>query len=159
MINSYGPFQVTNVALDDINKNTRLTTEFKKYKSMDDLQSLEDHVFLVVLFAYNNWERLSMLLHSDGSLSKFNDYFKDYQTDADKKRKLRLFISGLTACMHHHPPDSWKAVRNYLKSTEKLDNIHYECASNYAGKQLRKYYQSSVEAYLIMKVYHELFPD
>ncbi len=159
VINSYGPFQITNVAIDDIKANNRLTKEFKKYKSMDDLQSLEDHIFLAAIFAYNNWERLSILLHSDGNLSKFNNYFKDYKTDADKKRKLRLFISGLTACMHHHPPNSWKSVRNYLKSTEKLDNIHLGCIDKYAGKQLRKYYQSSVEAYLIMKVYHELFPD
>jgi hypothetical protein len=159
VINSYGPFQITNVAIEDINANNRLTNDFKKYKSMNDLQSLEDHIFLAALFAYNNWERLSILLHSDGNLSKFNDYFKDYKTVDDKKRKLRLFISGFTACMHHHPPNSWKAVRNYLKSTEKLDNIHYECVDKYGGKQLRKYYQSSVEAYLIMKVYHELFPD
>ena len=159
VINSYGPFQITNIAIADIQANKRLKDDFKKYKSMDDLQSIEDHILLATLFAYNNWERLSMLLHSDGNLSKFNDYFKDYKTDADKKRKLRLFISGFTACMHHHPPNSWKAIRNYLKATKKLDKIHYECNNEYNGKQLRKYYQSSVEAYLIMKVYHSLFPE
>ncbi len=159
VINSYGPFQITNVAIADINANNRLTNDFKKYKSINELQSIEDHIFIATLFAYNNWERLSMLLNSDGTLSKFNDYFKDYKTDAEKKRKLRLFISGFTACMHHHPPNSWKTIRAYLKATKKLDNAHYECINKHGGKQLRKYYRSSVEAYLIMKVYHNLFSD
>lgn len=158
VINSYGPFQITPVAIADIKANDRLIDDFKIYKSMDDLEGIDDHINAATIFAYNNWERLSILLKHDGSLEKFNNYFKGYKKDKEKKRKLRILISGLTACMHHNPPKSWKVVRNYLKGTDSLKNMHYECIKKYGGKQLRKYYKSSVEAYLIMKVYHKLFP-
>jgi len=158
-INSYGPFQITSMAVADIQANNRLTSDFKLYKSMDNLKTIEDHILLATLFAYSNWERLSYLLSSDGNLERFNDYFKDYAKDEQKTRTLRLFISGMTACMHHDPPATWKMVRNYLKEAETLDKIHYECIAQQGGKQLRKYYKSSVEAYLIMKVYHELMGE
>lgn len=158
VINSYGPFQITPVAIADIKANDRLIDDFKIYKSMDDLETIDDHISAATIFAYNNWERLSILLKHDGTLEKFNNYFADYKNDKEKKRKLRIIISGLTACMHHNPPKSWKIARNYLKGTDSLKNMHYECIKNHGGKQLRKYYKSSVEAYLIMKVYHKLFP-
>lgn len=158
-INSYGPFQITGVAVADIQANTRLTNSFKLYKNMGDLKTVEDHILLATLFAYNNWERLSYLMSLDGSLTTFNEYFKDYSKDEQKTRILRLFISGMTACMHHDPPATWKVIRNYLKEAKTLDKLHYECISEQGGKQLRKYYKSSVEAYLIMKVYHELLGE
>ncbi|MDF1551102.1 MAG: hypothetical protein P1P88_24990 [Bacteroidales bacterium] len=158
-INSYGPFQITGVAVADIQANTRLINSFKLFKNMGELKTVDDHILLATIFAYDNWERLSYLISLDGSLATFNDYFKDYTKDEQKTRILRLFISGMTACMHHDPPATWKVIRNYLKEAETLDKLHYECISEQGGKQLRKYYKSSVEAYLIMKVYHELLGE
>jgi hypothetical protein len=158
-VHSYGPFQLTGMAVADIQANIRLTNAFKKFKTMDDLITIEDHILVTGIFAYNNWERLSFLLNQDGTLLKFNEWFKDYSSNVQKERKLRIFISGITACMHHDPPETWKMFREYLKSIDNFDKIHYECIAQYGNKQLRKYYTSSVEAYLIMPVYIELFRD
>lgn len=156
LILSYGPFQITPVAIADIQLNNRLSDDFKKYQSFDDLEKLEDHVALATLFAYNNWERLSYLLQSDSTIHKFNNYFADADENDDKKRQLQIFVAGMTACMHHHPPNTNKMIRDWINVNEDLSRIHYECIAQKGNKQLQKYYRSSAEAFLLMKVYHIL---
>ncbi|MEA2041854.1 MAG: hypothetical protein U9N85_04800 [Bacteroidota bacterium] len=155
-INSFGPFQLTSIALDDINTNARLSDKFKRFASLSDLKTIDHHNEAAVFFAYDNWERLSYQLKSDSTIYKFNTFFKGIENNLEKKRKLQIFISGMTACLHHHPPNSRKMIRKYLSETDDLNKLHYECIKQKGNKQLRKYYQSSVEAFLIMKVYHKL---
>jgi hypothetical protein len=153
---SYGPYQLTPIALEDIQTNHRLTKAFKKYKNFDSLKSIEDHVAVSAIFAYNNWERLSYLLQSDSTIHKFNAYFSDNTDDAEKKRKLQILTAGITACMHHHPPATNAMLRAFLNETDDLSRIHYECIKTKGNRQLQKYYRSSAEAFLLMKVYHLL---
>jgi len=147
---SYGPFQLTFIALEDVHVNNRLSSVFKIFNSFNDLRTIDDHILATVIFAYNNWERLSFLLQADGTIQKFNSYFSDYSTDKDKTRKLKIFIAGMTACMHHHPPNTFKMLRAYFSETDDLSYIHYKCIKDKGSRQLKKYYKSSVEAYLIM---------
>lgn len=156
LVHSFGPFQFTPIAIKDINANTRLNDKMQIYKEMSELKSLDDHAQLAAIFAYNNWERLSYYLKLDGTLETFNNYFKDYKTDGEKKRKLRILIAGMTAAMHHQPPKAYRMMRNYLKETTDLEKIHHDLIETQGNKQLRKYYRSAAEAYLILKVYHKL---
>jgi hypothetical protein len=153
---SYGPYQLTPIAFEDIQANHRLTKAFKKYENFDALKNIKDHVAVSAIFAYNNWERLSYLLQSDSTIHKLNEYFTDSSGDAEKNRKLQIFTAGITACMHHHPPKTNAMVRAYLNKTDDLSNIHYDCIETEGSRQLQKYYRSSAEAFLLMKVYHLL---
>ena len=156
-VNSFGPFQFTNIALSDILKNTRLVKEFKLFEDMSALKGVEDHALAAAFFAYDNWERLSYVLNSAGLLDDFNSYFEDYNSDEDKKRQLRIFIAGVTACMHHHPPNTFLIVKNYLKKVgSNLDALYYEMMAESGNSQLQKYYRSSAEAYLMLKLYGAL---
>ena len=158
-INSYGPYQLTPIAVADIKANNRLANSFKRYNSMNDLDSIQDHIIAASFFAYDNWERLSYQLQADSSISKFNTYFKNSKTEADKKRKLQIFISGMTACMHHQPSVGRRIIRDYLSETDSLTKLHYDCIQKKGNKQLKKYYRSSTDAFLIMKVYHEFIEE
>ncbi|MCP4443692.1 MAG: hypothetical protein GY810_32710 [Aureispira sp.] len=156
-VNSFGPFQMTNIAVKDVYQNSRLIDEFKRFETVNDLESIHDHVWVATAFAYNNWERLSYTLQADSTIQKFIDYFSDWEEDATKSRQLRIFITGVTACMHHHPPKTRKIVRAYFKIEDNFETIHYQMIQNGGNAQLLKYYYSSAEAYLIMKIYHKLF--
>jgi hypothetical protein len=148
---SYGPFQLTSIALEDVHVNNRLSSVFKIFNSFNDLRTIDDHILATVIFAYNNWERLSFLIQADGTIQKFNSYFSDYSTDKDKTRKLKIFITGMTACMHHHPPNTFQMLRSFLKETDDLTQIHIHCIEERASPQLKKYYRSSVEATLMLQ--------
>lgn len=156
-VNSFGPFQMTNIAIADVKQNTRLIDEFSRFKTVNDLETINDHVWAATAFAYNNWERLSYTLQSDNTIEKFIAYFENWEEDANKKRALRIFITGVTACMHHHPPKTRKILRDYLKENDTFENIHYQMIQQGGNAQLLKYYYSSAKAYLIMKIYHKLF--
>ncbi len=163
---SFGPFQLTQVALDDLRANRRLGDGFIVYGDMQELATLEDHAWAAALFAYNNWERLSYFMQSYGGLDHFNRYFATADQNPTKRRSLRIFIAGISACMHHQPIPSWNIVQEYIKQQEDLGAVHHELF-DYAranqviqatGKlnQLDKYYRSAAEAYLILKVYDQL---
>lgn len=156
-MNSFGPFQLTDIAVQDISKNSRLIDDFKRYKSIEEINSVDDHVWVATAFAYNNWERLSYSLQADSTIQKFIDYFSDWEENIAKKRTLRILIAGVTACMHHNPPQTWIILRDYLKENNNFEDIHYQMIQNSGNAQLLKYYYSSAKAYLIMKVYAVLF--
>jgi hypothetical protein len=61
--------------------------------------------------------------------------------------------------MHHNPPDSFEAIKKYLKQNQDLSKMHYSWISKTDSKQLYKYYRSAAEAYLILKVYDKLFME
>ena len=153
---SFGPFQMTDISLKGISENTRVFDEFKVYKSMKDLKNIDDHPKAATYFAYCNWDYLASSLDAENLLKPFNEYFQDYQKDEEKLRKLRILVAGLTSCMHHSSAVTRRMLRESVEA-KNFENIHYqilETAS--ANKQLKKYYRSSAEAYLILKVYQEL---
>jgi hypothetical protein len=158
-LHSLGPFQFTDIALKDIKVNSRLIDKFKIFGKTTDLKTIDDHALAAVLFAYSNWERLSYILKTEGLLKNFNAFFTDFDTNSEKRRILRIFIAGLTACMHHNPPDSFEAIKKYLKQNQDLSKMHYSWISKTDSKQLYKYYRSAAEAYLILKVYDKLFME
>lgn len=153
---SFGPFQFTSIAVKDVQMNPRLVNDFKLYDSIQQLKTLEDHSLMAALFAYNNWEQLAYHLQKDGTIQQFNAYFMDYENNPQTQRSLRIFIAGMTACMHHLPPRSRNMLRNYLRDGVDLGQLHTLLTEQYGSNQLKKYYRSSAEAYLIMKVYHNL---
>lgn len=156
---SFGPFQMTDISLKGIAENTRVFDEFKVYKNMKDLINIHDHAKAATYFAYCNWDYLASSLDEENLLKPFNEYFQDYQRDEEKLRKLRILVAGLTACMHHSSAVTRRMLRESVEA-KNFENIHYqilETAS--ANKQLKKYYKSSAEAYLILKVYQELKDD
>ncbi|MEO1449345.1 MAG: hypothetical protein AAFV07_07425, partial [Bacteroidota bacterium] len=51
---SFGPFQLTRRALDDLQANGRLLDDFRQFKRMQDLVSLDDHALAAAFYAYNN---------------------------------------------------------------------------------------------------------
>ncbi len=158
-LHSLGPFQFTDIAFKDIKANTRLIDKFKKFGKTTDLKNIDDHAFAAAIFAYNNWERLSYILKSEGLLKQFNDFFEDAEKNPEKKRMLRIYIAGVTACMHHNPPQTFDAVKNYLKGRHDMTLMHHSWIKKEDSKQLYKYYRSAAEAYLILKVYDKLFEE
>lgn len=156
-LHSLGPFQFTDIAFRDIKTNSRLLDKFKIFRKTTDLKNIENHALAAAFFAYNNWERMSYVLKSAGLLKNFNSYFADSETDSIKKRSLRIFIAGVTACMHHNPPQTFEAVKKYLQGTNDISQIHCSWMKKEDNKQLYKYYRSTAEAYLILKVYDKLF--
>lgn len=157
---SFGPFQLTQRALDDLQANTRLHDGFRTYRHMRELETLDDHAEAAAYFAYNNLERLSMSLKNDGVLERLTAHFSASEEDADLRRELQIFLAGVIACMHHQPGRTRSQVRAYLQAHELLDDIYIAPMATGGGvPQLEKYYDSAARAYLIMKVYHELIPD
>jgi hypothetical protein len=158
-LHSLGPFQFTDIALKDIKTNSRLLDKFKIFDKTTDLKTIDNHALAAALFAYSNWERLSYILKSEGLLKNFNNFFANTDNDPEKKRILRIFIAGVSACMHHNPPDSFEAIKKYLKQNLDFSKIHCSWISKNDSKQLYKYYRSAAEAYLILKVYDKLFAE
>ncbi len=153
---SFGPFQMTNNAIMyGINNNIRLFDEFKAYENTLALKTIDDHASVATYLAYHNWEVLSFKLNKyDSLMTKFLDYYQDVDTNTTKKRSLQILIAGLTACMHHSPQKAQEALIYYLKTNEELFAVHYNLLEmSSMNKQLRKYYRSSAEVYLVMKVY------
>jgi hypothetical protein len=158
-LHSLGPFQFTDIALKDIKANTRLIDKFKIFGKTNDLKTIDDHALAAAFFAYGNWERLSFILKTEGLLKNFNTYFTNIENDPEKKRVLRIFIAGVTACMHHNPPASFDAIKKYLKQNQDFSKVHNSWISRDDSKQLYKYYRSAAEAYLILKVYDKLIAE
>lgn len=158
-MHSLGPFQFTDIAIKDIKTNSRLMDKFKIFDKTTDLKTIDDHAIAAAFFAYSNWERLSYILKSEGLLKNFNNYFANAENDTEKKRILRIFIAGVSACMHHNTPDSFESIKKYLKQNQDFTKIHFSWISKNDSKQLYKYYRSTAEAYLILKVYDKLFVE
>ena len=163
---SFGPFQMTQRALDGIADNPRLPSQFTRYRAMSELSSLEAQAEAAALLAYSNWERLAFFLQSFGGLENFNQYFSEWEAHPGRKRELGLFIAGTTAAMHHLPKATWNLVQEYIKQHSDLSQLYHDIF-DYAREnqviqdqasinQLDKYYRSAAEGYLIMKVYHRL---
>lgn len=154
---SYGPFQITNFAVKHgILANPRLIDEFKIHKSIEELQNVKEHAEVAAFNSYNNWEIMAFVLEKRGHIKKFNEYFANYKYDTNKRNSLRLFIAGITSCMHHEPTSVINLVEKYIKKHTDLSNIHYKILTETNMKKyLKQYYRSSAEAYLLMKVYHK----
>ena len=162
---SFGPFQLTNIGLKELHLK-----KYNKYlnknnyipKRMNQFKSIQTHCNAAALFAYRNWEILSQILMNKKLLKEFNS-----SIDKIEERRLKIFIAGITACMHHLPTRTRKCVSRYfdkIKQNPKLlSNIHF-VFRRFALKnpksdefsQLQKYYDSAAELYLILKVYHIL---
>ena len=152
---SHGPFQMTDLAIAGINGNRRLFDACKKYKSVKELNTIEDHALVAAIFAYYNWEMLSYSLQASGQIETFNRYFSG-RLGKKKRKNLRILIAGLTACMHHKPSTARRMLRQALR-LERPGKVHYQILSaDASGRQMDKYYRSAAEAYLLMKVYHIL---
>lgn len=166
---SFGPFQLTQIALDDVHANRRLPEHFSPHGELHTLTSLSDQAEATAYFAYSNWERLSFFMQTYGGLENFNEYFGKTPLSPDRQRELRIWIAGVTACMHHQPIPTWNLAQSYIKVHEDLTGFSYLMfdfgeeegvpSNPVMLRQLKKYYRSSAEAYLIMKVYHALISE
>jgi hypothetical protein len=149
---SHGPFQMTNLAIrDGLLANPRLFDEMKVYRSMSELKSIQDHVNVAAFFAYYNWEMLSFSLQANGLLDQFNSYFRQVETDENKAKELQVLLAGLTAAMHHNPAEARQMLATALRNGAK-EKLYFATMQN-GDKQMRKYFRSAAEAYLILKVY------
>jgi hypothetical protein len=149
---SYGPFQLTKYALGEIENqkiNSYTSKEHQSPKTVAELETLQDHVNAAVEFAFANWITLGESLRKNSLLKRFNDGFEDMDA-----RGQKILLAGITACMHHLPADTRRGVINYV-TNKKMDNMYFDLRGS-LSPQLNKYYQSSGEAYLVMKVFDVL---
>ena len=138
------------------------------YRRMEALTSLSAHATAAAFFAYNNWERFSFFMQEFGGLENFNAYYVGALSEAQLAR-LRLFVAGFTACMHHHPSLSWNIAQPYIEDHAELNELPLalfdyieaqDVLENRAMlRQLRKYYHSAAEAYRMVQRYEELMGD
>ena len=150
---SYGPFQMTKKAMPEaIKYNEYLSSKNKIPKTTGELKNIQDHVNSASAFAYSNWERFIRKLEKNKLLNKFNKKFQGVD-----KTKKQTFIAGITACMHHSPSATMKKTSHYLgKGDYNKINYGVRKISFSEDLQLQKYYDSSAESYLLLKVFHIL---
>jgi len=164
---SFGPFQMTEVALRELRNQAELGRELARFGGMGELVSLADHAQVATLFAYVNWRRLASFLQRYGGLDHANADFARASRSAEGRRDLRILIAGTTACMHHQPNAAHNVFQAYAKAHADLSEMHHtmieeaieaELFTQHPERlpQLQKYYRSAAEAYLILKVYHLL---
>jgi len=164
---SFGPFQMTEVALRELRNQAELGSELARVGGMGELVSLADHAEVATLFAYVNWRRLASFLQRYGGLDHANAYLAKASQSAEGRRDLRILIAGTTACMHHQPNAAHNVFQAYAKAHEDLSGMYHAMIEEAIEKelftqhperlpQLKKYYRSAAEAYLILKVYHLL---
>lgn len=148
---SFGPFQMTNIAMPIISQmNPYVGIKNRVPRYVQEFDGLQHHVSAAVMFAYSNWEILGKILGKKGLLKKFV-----YAFEKLGERERQITIAGLTACMHHLPGTTLKRISWYVDKGD-LRNMHYGIREASLTKQLRKYYDSAAEAYLLMKVFHNL---
>ncbi|GAA4418486.1 hypothetical protein GCM10023187_51940 [Nibrella viscosa] len=154
---SFGPFQFTNIAFKDIQKNEILTRDFKVFGSVEELRTIEDHALAAVLFAYNNWERLSVRLNLNRGelLTRFNRQY--YESGSEARRNFRIFVAGMTATMHHLPSRAMGILVRRIAAGESVQNLYINYLPAQDATPLRMYYRSAAEAYLYAKVHDKLF--
>jgi len=149
---SYGPFQLTKYAMGEIeNKNmdSYVSQKYQTPATMAELETLQEHVNAAVKFAFTNWITLGESLAKNDALKKFNDGFEKMDV-----KGRQVLLAGITACMHHLPGDTRTSVVKYVDSQPMTDM--YTTLPSVLSPQLNKYYKSSAEAYLIMKVFDKL---
>lgn len=160
---SFGPFQMTEVALRELQRQSDDIRELGRYGSMAELQRLADHALAAALFAYVNWRQMARFLARYGGLDHVNAWF----ADPTRQRDWRILLAGTTACMHHQPNATHNVFQAYAKAHQNLSAmphamieaaIEAELFTQHPERlpQLQKYYRSAAEAYLILKVYHLL---
>ena len=143
---SYGPFQLTHYAMDTI-KTMNKYSPIKAPTSMGAYTSLSQHVNAAAMFAYGNFVNLARSVDNGKVLGKLNNGL-----DRMKTREKRIFFSGITACLHHMPSATQSHMKNFLKKNG-CSNIQYTFKDS-MGAQLKKYYDSSAEIYMFLKVFH-----
>ena len=116
---------------------------------MFELKTLQDHVNAAIELAFVNWIALGESLEKNNLLKKFNKGFEKMDS-----RRQKILLAGITACMHHLPADTRTSVIDYV-SNKSMNNMYYDLCSS-LSPQLKKYYRSSAEAYLVMKVFDKL---
>lgn len=149
---SYGPFQLTKYAIGEIknkNMNSYVSKKYQTPQAMAELRNLQDHVNAAVKFAFANWITMGETLAKNNALKKFNDGFE--KMDA---RGQQILLAGITACMHHLPAETRSSVVRYVNS-KPMNNMYHNLLGS-LSPQLNKYYRSSAEAYLVMKVFDKL---
>ena len=92
---------------------------------------------------------------SESELKAFNQSFGS-RIDEKRIRNLRILIGGMTACMHHSPRKAQEMMVQLLKSVDLTDAHWRVLKTKSSSQQLKKYYRSSSEAYLVLKVYDQL---
>ncbi len=147
---SFGPFQMTNFAMPvAAGLNRHVGKEDRIPYNVQDLEGLQDHVNAAVMFALSNFVSLGNHLSGRKLLKKFNDGFEKMD-----ERSQQIVISGTTACMHHQPSITKKRIGFYVDK-KPMDDMFYKIRPSLTD-QLQKYYDSAAEAYLLMKVFHDL---
>jgi len=149
---SYGPFQLTKYAMGELvnqNMNSYVSKKYQTPETMAELKTLQEHVNAATKFAFINWMTLGESLAKNNALKKFNDGFEKMDT-----KGRQVLLAGITACMHHLPVVTRTGVVNYVDSQPMTDM--YTTLPGSLSPQLNKYYRSSAEAYLIMKVFDKL---
>jgi len=167
---SFGPFQMTPIALEEIQEKIRSVPAARGFRTMVDLVTAKDHALAAAIYAYHNWEKLAFFLRDYGGLTHVNRYFRDSSGPTEKRRMLRILMAGTTAAMHHNSPVTRNAFQAYAKRHTDLGRMYRsyiswgrenEILNSGLNRldQINKYYRSSAEAYVLMKSYHRLIKN
>ena len=139
-------------------------------KAVTDFDSIDDHMTGAVMFAYHNWEALGKYLQSRGKLDKF------IRVIDSSGKSGNIIVAGMTATMHHAPANAryiaykhtelqdpkdfyWEVKDgSFGEKLTKSENLSDTQAVEYLKdfKQFAKYYDSAVQAYLLMEEFHKL---
>ncbi|MBI2548062.1 hypothetical protein HYW21_01810 [Candidatus Woesearchaeota archaeon] len=114
---SHGPFQLTNVAVADVQK---YDVNFEKDeivpRALEQFKGIYDHVRAAALFAYANWERVADNLITEEKKTKlpFSSSFIDIFPSLDQTTRY-AFVAGMSGCLHHLPTRTRKIVAKKSK--------------------------------------------
>lgn len=145
---------------DAANLNEHVDRSRRIPGSVKKMKGLQQHSNAAAMFAISNYEKLGNHLKSHSRrgrnlLKKFNDEFEKMgETEKMGERKRQIVVAGIKACMHHLPSDTMERV-GWFVETGDIKNMYYKLRGSLTD-QLVKYYDSAVEAYLLMKVFHDL---
>ncbi len=151
---SFGPFQMTNKPMKIIHGYNRyLPSQHHIPRYVQEFEHLRHHANAAAIFAYHNWAVFADVLKNHQVLRAFNTQFPKLP-----KRTRQIVVAGITACMHHLPAPTRRLTAEYIKSHGTPETLHYALKETafQAKKQLRKYYDSAAEAYLLVKVFDKL---
>ncbi len=146
MVESFGPFQMTNIALPQFTReyNHYVDAKNRVPDSMSGYDSVEDHINATLMNSYKNLETLACNLQDRGALGGVMAKIK--KLPEAQKEKL---AAGIIAILHHQPTPSMKAIAILHQAPDQKLLSHL--AQN-LNKQLLKYYESTVEAYAALAI-------
>lgn len=156
---SFGPFQLTSLAVEDIQKyDIYLKEDGMVPKTLDGFKDLYDHVKTAALFAYTNWERLADdLIRAEDetdipSCSLLTTTLPSY----DQTTRSAL-VAAMSGCMHHLPRLSRETWSNRAREGGFPTQLADARDALQSHPQLQRYFDGTVKAYLMLEQFNSLY--